>query len=184
MRRSFILLYLSISSFLFIHAQSIGVKTNLLYDVTTTMNLGVEFALSPKITVDLSGNYNPWEFSDNKKLKHWMIQPEVRYWLCEKFNGHFFGAHLHGGEFNMGGVKLFGLDKYRYEGTAIGGGFSYGYQWLLNNRWSLEASFGLGYTHLDYDKFYCGKCAEKLGEKTKHFVGPTKASVSLIYIIK
>ena len=184
MRRSFILLYLSISSILFVYAQNIGVKTNLLYDATTTMNLGVEFALSPKVTVDFSGNYNPWSFGDNKKLKHWMIQPEVRYWLCEKFNGHFFGFHAHGGEFNMGGIKLLGMEKYRYEGYAVGGGVSYGYQWILGNRWSIEASLGLGYTYLDRDKFYCEKCGEKLGEDTKHFVGPTKAAISLIYIIK
>lgn len=184
MRRSFILLYLSVSSILFVHAQNIGVKTNLLYDATTTMNLGVEFALSPKVTIDLSGNYNPWEFGDNKKLKHWMVQPEVRYWLCEKFNGHFLGFHVHGGEFNMGGIKQLGMEKYRYEGYAAGGGVSYGYQWILGKRWSIEASLGIGYTYLDYDKFLCEKCGDKIGEETKHFVGPTKAAISLIYIIK
>lgn len=184
MRRSFFLLYLSISSLLFVHAQHVGVKTNLLYDATTTMNLGVEFALSPKVTFDLSGNYNPWTFSENKKLKHWLVQPEFRYWFCEKFNGHFLGIHAHGGEFNMGGIKLLGMEDYRYEGYAVGGGLSYGYQWILSKRWSLEASLGFGYTYLDYDKFYCEECGDKIGEETKHFVGPTKAAVSLIYIIK
>lgn len=182
MRRSFILLCLSIS-FLCMRAQTIGVKTNLLYDATTTFNLGVEFALSPKVTLDLSGNYNPWTFSENKKLKHWLAQPEVRYWLCEKFNGHFFGLHALAGEFNMGGIKLFGMEDYRYEGFAYGAGLSYGYQWIINRRWSLEASLGLGYVYLDYDKFNCEKCGEKIGESTKHFVGPTKAAISLIYII-
>lgn len=43
-------------------AQNAAVKTNLLYDATTTMNLGVEFGLSPKWTLDVSGNYNPWRF--------------------------------------------------------------------------------------------------------------------------
>lgn len=184
MRKSFILLYLSISSFLFIHAQNFGMKTNLLYDATTTMNLGVEFALSQKVTFDVSGNYNPWTFSDNKKLKHWMVQPELRYWLCEKFNGHFFGIHAHGGEFNFGGIKLFNMEDYRYEGYAIGGGLSYGYQWVLSKRWNLEASLGFGYTYLDYDKFYCEECGEKLKDGDRHFIGPTKAAVSLIYIIK
>lgn len=36
-------------------AQETAVKTNLLYDATTTMNLGVEFGLSPKWTLDVSG---------------------------------------------------------------------------------------------------------------------------------
>lgn len=183
MRRSLILLYLSLT-LLCVHAQNFAVKTNVLYDATTTVNLGVEFALSPKVTVDLSGNYNPWTFSENKKLKHWLVQPEVRYWMCEKFNGHFLGFHAHAGEFNMGGIKLLGMEKYRYQGRAAGAGFSYGYQWLLNERWNLEASIGLGYTHLDYSKYYCENCGDKIGDEKKHFVGPTKAAVSLIYIIK
>lgn len=167
-----------------VKAQNIGVKTNVLYDATSTLNLGVELGLSPKFSLDISGNYNPWTFSDNKKLKHWLVQPELRYWLCEKFNGHFFGLHAHIGEFNMGGIKLLGMEKYRYEGQAIGAGLSYGYQWILSNRWSIEASLGVGYTHLDYDKYYCETCGDKLGGEKKHFVGPTKAAVSLIYIIK
>lgn len=65
-------------------AQEAAVKTNLLYDATTTMNLGVEFGLSPKWTLDVSGNYNPWTFSKNKKWKHWLVQPEARYWFCNK----------------------------------------------------------------------------------------------------
>ena len=64
-------------------AQEIAVKTNLLYDASTTINLGTEIGLSPKWTLDLSANYNGWTFSENKKWKHWMAQPEARYWLCE-----------------------------------------------------------------------------------------------------
>ena len=58
-------------------AQKAAIKTNLLYDATTTFNLGAEFALSPKWTLDVSGNYNPWTFSNNKKWKHWLVQPHA-----------------------------------------------------------------------------------------------------------
>ena len=34
-------------------AQDVAVKTNLLYDVSTTINLGAEIGLSPKWTLDL-----------------------------------------------------------------------------------------------------------------------------------
>lgn len=73
-------------------AQKTAVKTNLLYDATTTMNLGVEFGLSPKWTLDVSGNYNPWTFSKNKKWKHWLVQPEARYWFCNKMMGSFIAS--------------------------------------------------------------------------------------------
>ena len=69
----------------------IAIKTNALYWATSTPNLGLEIGLAKKLTLDISGNYNPWKFSDNKQLKHWLIQPELRYWLCERFNGSFCG---------------------------------------------------------------------------------------------
>ena len=57
------------------YAQKAAVKTNLLYDATSTLNLGVEFGLARRWTLDVSGNYNPWTFSENRKMKHWLVQP-------------------------------------------------------------------------------------------------------------
>ena len=60
------------------YAQKVAVKTNLLYDATTTMNLGLEIGLGKKWSLDLSGNYNPWKFDDETRLRHWGVQPELR----------------------------------------------------------------------------------------------------------
>lgn len=174
-----------------VNAQKVAVKTNLLYDATTTFNLGVEFGLSPKWTLDISGNYNPWTFSDNKKWKHWLVQPEFRYWPCNKMMGHFFAGHVFGGEYNVGNVDLdinfLGTDfrqlkDYRYEGWLIGAGIGYGYAWPLSKHWNLEAEIAVGYAYTRYDKYRCETCGEKI-EKNKdhHYVGPTKAAFNLIY---
>lgn len=166
---------------------SFAIKTNALYWATTTPNLGIEFRLSDKFTLDISGGYNPWTFSDNKKFKHWLAQPELRYWYCRPFGGSFWGLHLHGAQFNVGGWDLpvfKTLKDHRYEGWLIGAGISYGYQWILSNRWSLEASIGVGYAYIDYDKYKCEECGEKIKSDTRNYWGPTKASLSLIYIIK
>lgn len=127
MRKSVCIIFLMIG--ISLSAQNVAVKTNLLYDATTTFNLGAEIGLSPRWTLDLSANYNPFSFSDNKKWKHWMAQPEARYWFCERFNGHFMGLHLLGGQYNVGGVKLpFGIypsvEDYRYEGYYYGAGLA------------------------------------------------------------
>lgn len=161
-----------------------AVKTNALYWATTTTNLSFEVALSKKYTLDVLGTYNPWEFSNNKKLKHWLVQPELRYWLCERFNGHFFGLHAHYAEFNVGGIKQLGMEHYRYQGNLYGGGISYGYHWILNKRWSIEATIGAGYAHIDYDKYKCEKCGTKIKEDNKNYWGPTRVGLSLVYIIK
>lgn len=159
-------------------------KTNLLYWGTTTPNLGFEIGLSKKYTLDISGGYNPWTFSDNKKLKHVLVQPELRYWTCERFNGHFFGLHAHYAHFNISDIKWLGTEDYRYQGNLYGGGFSYGYHWVLSNRWSLEATIGLGYAYIDYGKYDCGNCGEKIKDSHRNYWGPTKAGINLIYIIK
>ena len=169
-------------------------KTNLLYDATTTFNLGVEFRLSRRLSLDLPVNYNPWTFSNNRKLKHILVQPELRYWIYEPFNGHFLGVHALWSLFNVGNLSLpspveemmgYGdLKNYRYEGNLYGVGVSYGYHWILSRRFSLEATLGLGYVYLDYDRFNCPKCGERIESETKHYFGPTKVGVSLIYMIK
>ena len=77
------------------NAQDIAAKTNLLYWSSTTPNLSFEFGLGKRTTLDLTGAYNPWTLNkdSNKKIKHWLVMPEFRYWLCERYNGHFFGLH-------------------------------------------------------------------------------------------
>ncbi len=173
-------------------AQKAALKSNLLYDATTTINLGLELALSPKWTLDLSGNYNGWTFSDNRKWKHWMVQPEARYWFCNKMQGHFIGLHAMGGQYNMGNIDLdfnflgtnfSKLKDYRYEGWAVGAGLAYGYAWTLSKHWNLEAEIGLGWAYTRYDKFECKNCGEKVeSDKSHHYVGPTKAAVNLVYV--
>ena len=82
--------YLLTSTFMY---GQVAVKTNVPMDILRLPNLGLEVGLSKKVTLDVPFYYNPWKFSDDKQLKLSMVQPEVRYWLCDKFNGHFFGVH-------------------------------------------------------------------------------------------
>lgn len=164
--------------------QKIGVKSNLLYDATATINLGFEAGLGHKTTLDVSGNYNGWSFGD-ARWRHWMVQPEFRYWLCERFNGHFFGLHAHYMDFNAGGVNFSKQFHHnRYQGYLYGAGLSYGYQWILNNRWNLEATAGLGYARVHYNKYPIADCGSKLRTRNRNYWGPTKIGLSIIYIIK
>ncbi|WP_418447357.1 DUF3575 domain-containing protein, partial [Barnesiella intestinihominis] len=39
------------------------------------------------------------------------------------------------------------VKKYRYQGNTYGAGLSYGYQWILTPRWSIEGSIGVGYKY-------------------------------------
>ena len=46
-------------------AQKYAVKTNLAYWATTTLNIGGEIALAPRMTLDMTANYNPFHFRGN-----------------------------------------------------------------------------------------------------------------------
>lgn len=169
-----------------LRGQEVVLKTNLAYWATATPNIGVETAIGKKWSLGVSGGAQWWQYSDVRKLKHWLVQPELHYWFCETFNGHFLGAHLLGGQFNVGGVNFpFGmfssLKESRYQGWAAGGGVAYGYHLLLNRRWSMEFSVGVGYLYMDYKKYRCSNCGQAQKQDTKHYLGPTKLAVSLIY---
>lgn len=172
-----------------IFSQRIAIKNNILYDAILTPNLGVEIGLSEKLTLDVIGNYNPFEWSDTKMWKHWMIQPELRYWFCEKFSRGYIGVHAHGGQANVGDIE-FPFDLYRnlnglrHEADFLGGGISVGYQLPLSKRWNLEFSIGGGYAWIKYDKFSLEDDEKIQSGQTHNYLGLTKATVSIIYIIK
>ena len=181
-------LILTLASLLTANAQKVALKTNLLYDATTTPNLRAELAMGKKSTLQLFYGLNPWKFASDrtKQLRHWLLMPEYRYWTCQKFNGHFFGIHALGGQYNVGGIDLPNpvfkdLDEKRYEGWYAGGGLTYGYQWLLSRHWNLEASVGVGYIRFHYKEFPCTECGALIQENNKNYFGPTKLALSLMY---
>lgn len=182
MKKTFLLLFIMVVASYASFGQKVGIKTNLLYDATATINLGVEFGLGERTTLDISGNYNGWMLNkkENTSYKHWLIQPEFRYWLCEKFSGHFFGVHAGYADYDWSNTVL---SRPRYEGNVFGAGLSYGYQFYLGKRWNLETTLGLGYALRNYDRYNRTTNVFEGSEKRGYW-GPTKAGITLIYLIK
>lgn len=178
MKKLLLLIILSSCCWLPSQAQNWAVKTNAAYLATTTLNLGTEVALSQRMTIEVLGMYNPFRFRDNKKMLFWGVQPELRWWTCRKFSGHFFGLHGHYGQYNAG------VKTYRYDGWLAGAGISYGYQFVLGNRWNLELELGVGYARLNYDKYLreCD-CGKFIAHETKNYFGPTRMSITFSYFI-
>ena len=171
-------------------AQRVGIKTNLLADALLSPNLGVEIGLKPHWSLDLTGEFNLWTVNEHK-WKHWVVQPEARYWFCEYFAKHFVGLHVMGGQYNVGnlhnGIHFLGTDlsrltDHRYQGWAVGGGIAYGYSFLLAKHLNLELEIGVGYMYTRFDEFECKECGKKTGSGHHNYVGPTKAAVNLVYV--
>lgn len=175
-----------------VKAQDVALKTNLLSDAFLNPNIGVEVGLAPKWTLDIKGQINAWTLSHDRRWKHWALQPEARYWLCDRFSGHFFGVHLHGGQYNIGGfdgrINFLGTDirklkDTRYQGWFVGAGVAYGYAWILGRHWNLEAEIGIGYSYTRYDRYRCTGCGKKIEtDKPHNYIGPTEAAINLVYL--
>ena len=194
-RKTLVLTLLLLSS-IGVWAQNVGIKTNLLSDAATSPNLGLEFRMAPKWTFDLSGQVNMWNIHE-RRWRHWMVQPEARIWICEAFQGSFFGIHAIGGQYNIGnlgnmhglldhldflGSDFSKLKDHRYQGWGVGGGIAYGYAWMLGKHWNLEAEIGVGYIYTWFDRYPCTQCGTKDGSGHHNYFGPTKLSLAIEYL--
>lgn len=165
--------------------QQVALKTNTLFWGTTSPNTGIEIGIGSKLSVDIWGAYNPWKFPDNMRVNFYLAQPEMRYWFCRKFEGHFIGVHGHYGYFHIGQIPFIpNLKKHELRGDLYGGGISYGYHWAIGRRWGLEATIGAGYAYMNYTKYKCEDCAEPIGSFTQHYYGPTRVGLSFIYFLR
>lgn len=169
----------------------VALKTNILYDAGLSPDLALEFGLAPKWSLDIDANVNAWTVKGHR-WRHWTVMPEARYWLCQRFAGHFFGLHVFGGQFNIGNMNdnwkwvMLGFENLsttRYQGWMAGAGLAYGYSWVLGKHWNLEAEIGIGWAYTRSDVYPCADCGNILQKRKVHnYVGPTKAALNLVYI--
>ena len=169
-----------------------ALKTNVIYDATATINLGVEFALAPKMTMDISGDLHPWVLPNGWRLTHYLVQPELRFWLKERFKGHFFAVNVLGASYNAGNIKnsfhimgrdMSALGRYRVEGIAYGAGLAYGYAVRVAKRLNVEMEIGLGYIGAEFDAYRLGEKESLYAQNsTAQYFGPTKGALNIVYI--
>ena len=199
--------YLIIAVFAFLasfgsaNAQKVAIKTNALYWATATPNIGMEFAMGDRWTFELEGGYNPWtlDSDNNTKVKHWLVSPEVRYWFCNSFQGHFIGINANYTQFNIGGlpqgmpnlfvnlnteVPMPDLSAARIQGWAVGAGLTYGYAFPIARRWNMELTVGYGLWYTEYDQFESRKCGLFQQSVGRLALGPATAGISFIYMIR
>lgn len=176
----------------YVKAQQIAFKTNLLFDAALSPSIGAEVGLAPQWSLEVSGNLNAWNFDNGKRWKHWLVQPEARYWLCRRFAGHFLGIHALAGQYNVGKIdapfKFLGTDfrrlkDERFQGWAAGAGIAYGYAWPVHPHWNIEAEIGFGWVYTRYDAYPCAECGNRTESgKSHNYVGPTKLALNVVYL--
>lgn len=167
----------------------LAIKTNLLYDLALLPDLALEFTLPGRWSVEVGGQWSWWNTPTNHK-NCWRIQVaglEVRKWLGNKertpLTGHFVGLYGMGGTYD---VRF--NDKTGYlSDWSYSAGLSYGYSLPIGRRFNLEFGIAGGYvggaykTYDVYNKEY--DVFPKKADKRLRYVGPTKAEISLVWLI-
>ena len=163
-----------------LRAQFYSVQTNTLKLATTTFNAEGSMMLSTHWTLNLGFSYNPWNFSDTRKIKHFLLEPGARYWFWQTYAGSFISMYAMGARYNVAWDGL--LDgKYRYQGWGYGAGMTYGRSWLLGKRWNMEVEAGLGLLVSPYTKYRCEHCGDKVKSGT-YFLPTPKLAFNLVYL--
>ncbi|MGM9855912.1 MAG: DUF3575 domain-containing protein [Muribaculaceae bacterium] len=169
------------------NAKDFNVKTNIMGWAMTSINAGVEMDLGARNSLQLHGMINPWNFAHDKRMHHWMVMPELRFWTKYTFSGHFFGFHMVGGEYNLRNIDLpFGIlpkleEGRHYQGWLIGFGTTYGYAWKITERFTIEGAIGVGYVHSPFDLY--GRCGRVLKSDHRNYFGPTKLAINFCYFL-
>lgn len=164
-------------------AQTLALKTNVVNTLVGASNIGVEKTLGDKSTLSFEVCYEGWSLTNKIRMKHLFVQPELRFWNKHKFWGSFWGINVFAAQYNIGGLKYIGLDQSRVQGMLLGGGFTYGYHWVIGERFNVEATLGVGYARIKYSKYKCEICGDFEGDGTLDHIGPTKVGVSIVYLL-
>lgn len=161
-----------------VNAQRVSLKTNGLYWLAASPNLGAELRMSRHFTLNLEAAGNPFTIGGHK-MRHASLFPELRYWFAGRPQvQHFAGV--------MALASVFDLEfkGNMHRGVAGGLGLTYGYSFVLSKRLSLETTVGLGAVCCMDRKYPAGSYKPaKFNHKGIAFT-PTKIGVSIVYILK
>lgn len=171
-----------------------AVKTNMLYDALAVPNIGVEFYLGKNWSVAGNWMYGWWD--KKGKNRYWRIYGgdiAVRYWLGRKaaekpLTGHHLGVYgqLFTYDFEWGGTGYMGGEPggtlWNKANYAVG--IEYGYSLPVARRLNIDFTIGIGYWGGEYYQ-YDPLDGHDVWQSTKerHWFGPTKAEISLIWLL-
>ena len=176
------------------HPFYMAVKTNMLYDALAVPNLGVEFYLGRNWSVAANWMYAWWK--TDRRHRYWRVYGgdlALRKWFGstaddKPLTGHHIGVYGQvltydlewGGKGQIAGVP--GGTLWNKANWAVG--LEYGYSLPIARRLNIEFLLGLGYMGGKYYEYLpIDGCYVWQDTKQRHYFGPTKAEISLVWLI-
>lgn len=163
----------------------LGLKTNMLYNLAMTPNIGAEFNLGKGWSVGVNWGYAWWK-SDPKAF-YWRVyggELDIRKYFGKisrkrALSGHHLGIYgqMLTYDFDLGKAGI--LSKLSY-----GAGVEYGYSLPVTRTLNVDFGIGVGYFGGEY-KVYDPIDDHYVWRETRrrHWLGPTKAEISLVWLI-
>ena len=168
----------------------LALKTNMLYDALSLTNFSVEVPFWKDRMSVLYYHQFPWwtwgQANNEFCTRFLSIGAEARWWFKTKdrLNGHFLGAYAESGKYDFEYQR-----SICYQGEFYSAGLSYGYAMPIGRHLNLEFSISAGYASIAYRGYTPSEDYEILWRDPNkvgriHYVGPTKAQVSLVIPIR
>lgn len=162
-----------------------AIKTNLLYDLGTALNVELEIPIGKRFSIAVEDVF-PWWHSGNKyAFQMWEMGVEGRYWFKRTparkvLSGHFAGIYAMSAKYD------FQWDRdINYQGEYWSAGLTYGYAMPLGKYFNFELSASIGYLSTAYCNY---QPSPDYGELIRNpyeqgrlgYFGPTKLKASLV----
>lgn len=169
-----------------------AIKSNLLYDAMSALNIGIEVPIRDHWSVAFDW-VAPWWSSYDKQVYIQMMLGgiEGRYWIGDRLDtpqltGWFAGVSLQGGLYDFMFDPIKGIQGEFQAYSAVGG---YAHSISRNGNLRMEYSLGLGYMRTEYVKYWWDGFDYTLVAPSPqtwltNWFGPTKLQVSLVYMLK
>lgn len=170
------------------------IRTDMLYDAALVPNLGVDFYLGRNISVGGNWQYAWW--SKDSRHRYWRLYGgdiNARWWFGsmaheKPLTGHHLGVYAqmltYDFEFGDKGYMAGKPGGNIWERASWGAGVEYGFSLPIARHFNIDFTLGVGYlggTCLDYrviDDHYVWQAT-----KRRHWFGPTKAEISLVWLL-
>lgn len=123
--------------------KTLYVKGNALLLPVAVINVGFEYQLSDKYTLQMDGLISPWKSFNGNHAQIYMAHAEGRYYFNEVFRKWYVGINAGFGLFDLTKWNYIGTDKFQ-RGYNFMLGATVGYQWQLSEKWNLDAFLGGG----------------------------------------
>ena len=176
----------------------LGLKTNLLLDAVSALNFAVEVPFGKHFSVEYFQTTPWWEAKSNKFcLQFLSFGGQAKWWFLPRVKpatedrkqrdalmGHFLGLYGWGGK---GDLQLGRKVCQQFDFWSAG--LTYGYSMAVSKNLNMEFSISVGYANILYQHYvptddFSILIKDNNLAGTLHYIGPTKAEISLVIPIR